>query len=116
MRVSERTVAVTLGGTAVTHRTLQRQALQEHRSLAEQVAHLLEHALAVEEREQRALAAERAADWARQAGAPAGGVGPRPGDLLERRGQARRWRGAGAACRSRCAGGRRGRAAPAAPY
>ena len=61
------TVAITVRVSAGTHRALQRLAQREHRSLAGQVAHLLEQALAVEPRVRRSIAAKLAAHWARQA-------------------------------------------------
>jgi predicted transcriptional regulator len=67
MQDSERSVAITVRVSAGTHRALQRLAQREHRSLAGQVAHLLEQALAVEPRVRRSMAAELAAHWARQA-------------------------------------------------
>jgi hypothetical protein len=67
MQESEPIVAITVRVSATTHQALQRLAQLEHRSLAGQAAHLLEQALAVEQRVSRALAAERAEHWARQA-------------------------------------------------
>jgi hypothetical protein len=67
MQDSERSVAITVRLSAATHQALQRLAQLEHRSLAGQAAYLLEQALAVEQRVRRALAAERAEHWARQA-------------------------------------------------
>jgi hypothetical protein len=64
---SEQPVAITVRVPAATHRDLQGLAQREHRSLAGQVAHLLEQALAVEPRVRRSMAAELAAQWARQA-------------------------------------------------
>src|SRR4051794_19284217 len=61
------TVAITVRLSGATHRALQRLAQQEHRSLAGQAAHLLEQALAVEERGRRALAAGRAGRGAGEA-------------------------------------------------
>jgi hypothetical protein len=67
MQDSERSVAITVRVSAATHRSLQRLAQAEHRSLAGQVVHLLEQALAVEQRVRRVMAAERAEHWAQQA-------------------------------------------------
>jgi predicted transcriptional regulator len=67
MRESERSVAITVRVSPETHRALQGLAQREHRSLAGQVAHLLEQALAVEPRVRRSMEAELAAHWARQA-------------------------------------------------
>src|SRR5262245_17395603 len=67
MQDSEPTLALTVRLSVATHRALQRLAQQEHRSLAGQVVHLLEEALAVEQRVRRVMAAERAEHWARQA-------------------------------------------------
>jgi hypothetical protein len=75
MQEGERTVAITVRVSQETHRALQRLAQLEHRSLAGQVVHLVEQALAVEQRVRRALAAERAAHWAQQARG-FGGDGP----------------------------------------
>jgi hypothetical protein len=60
------TVAITVRVSPATHQALQRLARREHRSLAGQVAHLLEQALAVEPRVRRSMEAELAAHWARQ--------------------------------------------------
>jgi hypothetical protein len=52
---------------AATHRAPQRPAQREHRSLAGQVAHLPEQALALEQRVCRVMTAERAEHWVRHA-------------------------------------------------
>ena len=74
-------MAITVRVSAATHRALQRLALREHRSLAGQVAHLLEQALAVEPRVRRSMEAELAAHWARQARG-LGGEGPDERDAV----------------------------------
>jgi predicted transcriptional regulator len=67
MQDGEQTVAVTVRLSPETHRALQRLAQLEHRSLAGQVVHLLEQALAVEQEVRRVMAARRAQLWAQQA-------------------------------------------------